>query len=156
MTRVRVLCDFICATNIILGAKQAAHAGERGGFLSQAELEVLEQSCLRGDTPERFCAQLLVSRHEQQILAEAAIAESRVMLEATPATKHQSFFATLHQLREAFRCPTCGKSRAVMNVAPRGFRAEKVTPDTHCHCPDSPIVKAQAAGALNPLEPVGV
>jgi ribosomal protein S27E len=62
---------------------------------------------------------------EQQIVAEHDLAESRALLEASPAPR--GFFATVQSLRESSKCPDCGKTRFVFNAAARGFKPEKVT-----------------------------
>lgn len=92
---------------------------------------------------------------EQQILVEDALAESKVLLEATPGTKNSGFFAMVNRLRERSRCATCGKATIVVNVARRGFRAEKITPATHCLCEGSPLRQSGVLDALSPLELAG-
>lgn len=42
------------------------------------------------------------------------------------------------QLHNAEVCDVCGKSRVVVNMAYRGYRAERVTPATHCACVGGP------------------
>lgn len=51
------------------------------------------------------------------------------------------FHEVVRRLREAMKCPTCGKTQAVVNVARRGYVAERVTPETHCMCPGSPAAQ---------------
>lgn len=43
-------------------------------------------------------------------------------------------------LRDADRCPDCGKTRAVINVAAHGrpFVAERITAESHCTCEGGP------------------
>jgi hypothetical protein len=58
--------------------------------------------------------------------------------QATLARTDVGFAETIELLRDANRCPECGKTRAVFNVASRGFRAERITAETHCACPGGP------------------
>lgn len=44
----------------------------------------------------------------------------------------------LKALRDNDKCPKCGGWLSVMNVAVRGFKAERITEDTHCTCPGGP------------------
>lgn len=41
-------------------------------------------------------------------------------------------------LRDSDLCGECGKTRAVMNIARRGFTPERVTAETHCACVGGP------------------
>lgn len=71
---------------------------------------------------------------------------------------NMSFMQTIAALREARRCPTCGKTRAVLNVAGHGrpFRAERVTKETHCSCaPDGPAYVAPPATTAEVCEYCG-
>lgn len=85
------------------------------------------------------------SDHESTILAEQAIAESRVVAEATPSRR--GFFATLQSLREQAKCPTCGKTTLVFNTGIAGFKPEKVTLDSHCACEGGPAHHLIGAGS---------
>lgn len=109
--------------------------------------------------------------HEAAILAERDRAETKALSESssplireletdldrklggcTPSAKQQlGFKATIDAFRRASLCSICGKSKAVLNVASRGFRAERVTPDSHCICPNGPV-DLQSRGELQTLE----
>lgn len=54
-----------------------------------------------------------------------------------PMSRQESLFKAISTIRDAQRCPTCGKTRAVINIG-RGIRPEKVAPETHCACPGGP------------------
>lgn len=88
---------------------------------------------------------------EGQILIEQHLAEAKVLSEATRANPHEPIAAFLERYRTAAICPTCGKTTAVINVARRGFRAERVSAETHCVCRGGPV-DLYAKGALNTLE----
>lgn len=51
-----------------------------------------------------------------------------------------SYHAIVGRMRDASKCPDCGKPTAVMNVAGhrQAFRAERITAATHCACPGGP------------------
>jgi hypothetical protein len=52
----------------------------------------------------------------------------------------------VRQFRDAMKCEKCGKSLLVSNTSGyrQKFRAEPVTPATHCNCPGSPMAKYMA------------
>lgn len=55
-------------------------------------------------------------------------------------------------IRDGERCNDCGKTRAVINANAiaglRGYREEKITPETHCACPGGPAYVPLAPAAL--------
>lgn len=116
----------------------------------------------------------LLDPHEAGILAERDRANAKALSEssspvirelagdldridhklATLEKKNLSFKEALEAFRQASLCPTCGKATAVLNVASRGFRAERVTPASHCTCTGGPV-DLQTRGHLQPLELAG-
>lgn len=74
-------------------------------------------------------------------LAPVALATpSTPAVPATPKRTDIGFAQLVTDLRNADRCPECRKTRVLVNMATRGFRAEKPTPATHCFCPGSPML----------------
>lgn len=87
---------------------------------------------ITGQLEDGFTPRCAVSA---KVLAEQALAESRVLAEGSP---RRGFFATLQSLREQSQCPTCQKTTLVFNVGVAGFKPETVTVDGHCTCPGGP------------------
>lgn len=71
--------------------------------------------------------------HEQAAIREHQADGARLLEES-----RMPFVDVVRKLREVGRCTACGKTRVVLNVASRGFRAERVTAETHCACPGGP------------------
>lgn len=65
---------------------------------------------------------------------------SAALLHSRDEARHANvpFHEVVKAFRAAARCPTCGKSTAVLNVARRGFIGEPVKPETHCTCVGGP------------------
>jgi hypothetical protein len=64
--------------------------------------------------------------------------------------RNASFFDAVRAIKAADMCDRCGKTRALVNVAQRGFREEKADPRLHCDCPpvgDAPAGPAYVAPA---------
>lgn len=82
------------------------------------------------------------------IMTEHAASEARVVAESTP------FHEAVAALRHANRCDVCGKTRTVINIAPRRgihhqWKDEPVSPATHCACPDGPAYVAPSTDAID-------
>jgi hypothetical protein len=71
----------------------------------------------------------------------------------TPPFGLKSFRNAQRFFTDLLRCPTCGKSRTVLNVASRGFKPETVTEKTHCTCPGG-TVELHNRGMVKPLHVV--
>lgn len=71
---------------------------------------------------------------------------------------NQSFAEIVARYRASDVCPDCGMTRVVINVAARHqvYKAERVSPKTHCACPGGPAFAGIGATlARNPIELVG-
>jgi hypothetical protein len=92
---------------------------------------------------------------EQDLEESRALLEGGINLPSLAEAKGMGFFAVLQRLRDLTKCPDCGKSTAVFNAngKRRGFKAESVTPESHCGCP--PRDGRPAGPAFNPSLPNG-
>lgn len=61
---------------------------------------------------------------------------------ARAMSRQESLFFAIRTIREAHRCPTCGKTRAVINIG-CGIRPERVSAATHCACVGGPAFEAE-------------
>lgn len=73
------------------------------------------------------------------------------------ATPQVSFSVLVGALRAANACGACGKTRVVLNISGHGrpFRAERVSPATHCACEGGPAYVAPAMTTAEVCEHCG-
>ncbi len=115
---IRSELDWICACNDLFAIERAELLGAGGGYLSDAERALAERSFADGESPEHF-VKMILQRRDRTVGS-------------------QSLVSFIERYRNAARCAACQKTTAVVNVAARGFRAEKITAETHCTCPGGP------------------
>lgn len=84
--------------------------------------------------------------HEADVVAEHHAGERRVLaehsVELPTSPTGLSVLDSLNAIRDAARCTSCGKTRAVINLGAVGHRRriqpELVSLATHCSCPGGP------------------
>lgn len=113
-------------------------------------------------------ARLPAQMCESEILAEHAADEARVLEELLPSSASETLPVSLavkpinmsvrdaiNAIRDAARCPDCGKTRAVINLGAYTARArthaERVSIETHCSCEGGPAHHLLPPEALDDL-----
>jgi hypothetical protein len=122
-----------CSVMDYLEAKMGTVAGREFAAKSSARIDVCFD---RGYSPAE-CAERLFVDH---IASGASVPSSSrpVVRVGNLGSRDSSFVNVIGALREAGKCPTCDKTRVVVNVARRGFKAERISLDTHCGCAGGP------------------
>lgn len=144
----RARFEYSIAVGNLLFERGAARRHPNGmGLMTDAEMDAVQEACDRNEPVEVCVDEILAARAESDrlldVLAEARAAEQRVVGE-------QPYGDFLARMRQAAECATCHKTQAVQNIAVRGWKAERITRETHCHCPGSPVLAVLKG--LPPLE----
>jgi hypothetical protein len=103
-------------------------------------------SALPGPMPDD---EVIAEHDGDRMLQEHTTATARVLAEANDtASSVRPLHEVMAALRNSDRCPDCKKTRTVLNIAARhsSYRAERVTPETHCACIGGPAYAGIGGG----------